>query len=185
LTLGGAFTPRLEKRGLAPSNGSIAIKRLVKIIFLKSAFPLNLFPGLGIQLMRATSVLFKPEKVPSFENSTVAVFPTSLHFPQSIENLFSSGWSKMPGCKAPASFSLPFRQAILRVASRRIRSDACHAGELLFLENRVLLSLSQKPLSCGLFSRSLCGFQPAIRFIRQNAFLPVGLLPDSKKVITL
>jgi len=44
LTLSGAFTPRLERRGLAPSNGSIAIKRLVKIIFLKSAFPLNLFP---------------------------------------------------------------------------------------------------------------------------------------------
>jgi hypothetical protein len=44
LTLSGAFRPRLERRGLAPSKGSIAIKRLVKIIFLKSAFPLNLFP---------------------------------------------------------------------------------------------------------------------------------------------
>jgi hypothetical protein len=33
---------------------------------------------------------------------------------QSVENLIFSGWSKMPGCKAPD---------ILRVASRRIRSD--------------------------------------------------------------
>jgi len=31
----------------------------------------------------------------------------------------------------PRAFHLPVRQAILRVASRRIRSDFCHADELV------------------------------------------------------
>ena len=46
-----------------------------------------------------------------------------LFFYQPVKKSFSQTAQKCPDARHPRAFHLPFRQAILRVASRRIRSD--------------------------------------------------------------